>query len=55
MKNKIIATVIMTATVAAVYLLIKRFTAKKQNNEPIKKKHHLTQAFAKAKEYAGNS
>ncbi len=54
MKTKtVIAALVAAAAGLAVYFFIKKRN-KGYEEDPVKKTHHLTEAFVRAKEYAGN-
>jgi hypothetical protein len=51
MKTKVIVAGLVTlAAAAATYFILKK--RNKKENEPLKKSHHVTDVFSKAKEYA---
>jgi hypothetical protein len=55
MKTKVlIAALVTVATASGVYFYRKWMAKKNAKSQPIKKNHHLTKAFARAKGYATN-
>ena len=55
MKTKvIIAALVTVATASGIYFYKKWLAKKNVKSQPIKKNHHLTRAFARAKDHALN-
>jgi hypothetical protein len=56
MKTKVlIAALVTVATASGIYFYRRWMANKNQKSQPIKKNHHLTKAFARAKGYTSNA
>jgi hypothetical protein len=51
MKTRLMIAAFAAIAGAAGIYLIRRFRARRNHPEPVKKNHHLTKAFARAKNY----